>query len=297
MDDPNNDDNLIVLSIATDPDNKYVSEFVQTLVERNYKYELLGTHKKWEGFTTKMKYFIDALKKLPPTQLVILCDSYDVLFVDTPKQMITKYNELANNKIVVGLENITKFFCGFSTICDPKIIEKCKIKNTSFPAFVYPNAGFLMGHAEDLLKIYQFMSEQEYKDDQYSLFQYILRNCDKFYFDYKLNFVFNYFTPTSFFIKTPPDVKLETHHGKRTILVNKIAKPGSVHIPGHYLDFGIRSERLRDFLLPQRTKQASGVYIKEFYGKLCKPEFSYFGYWWWILLLFLLLTIVLSTLK
>jgi hypothetical protein len=286
---------VIVLSIATDPNNKYVSEFVQTLVELGYDYHLLGTNKKWEGFTTKMKYFIQALKDLPLNQLVIVCDSYDVLFIEPPDVIIEKYNEKAKDKIVVGLENITRFFCGFSTICDPEILTKCNIKNKMFPAFVFPNAGFLMGPAGDLLKIYQFMSDHHYKDDQYSLFQYIMQNCSKMYFDYNLDFVFNYCTPTSFFIKTPPKVTLSK--SKRSLIVNGKATPACVHIPGHYLDFGKRSERIRNYLLPKRKGNPAGTYAVEFYGKICKPEFSYFGYWWWILVFIFIIVLIITRLS
>jgi hypothetical protein len=245
-----------------------------------------------------MKYFREALSQLSPDQLIIVCDSYDVLFVHGPEYMEEKYHRLAQGKVVVGLENISKMTCNFFTICDPSIVSKCNIHNPKFPKFVYPNSGFLMGSAAQILDIYNFMADNNFKDDQYSLFQYIIKHCDEFYFDYTFDFVFHYIAPA--FVLNRARVKLvpaSDDSKNKEIIVNDIGHPGCVHIPGHYLDIGERSEKIRNFLLPHRHPKPRREYFHEFYMKICKPEFSYFGYWWWIMvLLFIAFCVLIASL-
>lgn len=283
---------VVVLTIATDK-NKYVTEFEQSLKLLGYQYKLLGLGQKWGGFTMKMDLFSDELNKRG-TDIVIVCDSYDLLFIQTPDKILNKYHKLANGKVVIGLENITKEFCNFSTICDSKIISTCKIHNPYFPDFIYPNSGFIMGPADTVLSIFQFMNTNNYKDDQLGLFKWIVNNCNQCYFDVHLDFVFNYFA--SNLITQNANVTLLDN--KITIRKNnKVTTPATIHMPAHYLDLGYRSERIRDFFFPGRNKVKKIEYFKEFYGKICNPEFNYFGYWWWVLLIVLILIIVASQLK
>lgn len=283
----------VVLTVATDR-NQYVKEFEQSLENNGYEYKLLGLGEEWTGFTMKMNLFRNVLPKLK-NSIVIVSDSYDVLYLQTPEVIMEKYWELANGKIVIGLENIRTSFCNFSVICDPKIVDKCKIKNSKFPGFIYPNAGFIMGPASSILEIYNFQMEKGFKDDQYSLFKFIMdgNNCSKCYFDTGLDFVFNYF-PKSLQSNANEDVVLKD--GTLTIYNKKTkysTQPSVVHIPGHYLDFGYRSESVRNFIFPYRKQKHKTEYMTEFYMKTCKPEFAYIGYWGWFVLFLFILIIVL----
>lgn len=282
----------VVLTIATER-NEYVKEFEQSLENNGYEYKLLGLGQKWRGFEMKMELYKQELSNLG-NRIVIVCDSYDIVFLENRKTILDKYHALANDKVVIGLENLKDSFCDFSTICIPEIIKKCNIINHNFLGFKYINSGFIMGRADQLMGIFQFMIDHKLKDDQYGLFKWILNdNCDKCYFDTDLNFVFNYF-PDTFPIKYDEDIKL-IDNGK-VLVKNRTtgteAKPSAVHIPAQYIDFGIRSEEIRNHLFPSRDKRSRAVYAKEFYSKLCKKEFNMFGYWWPILFLFVVLMIV-----
>ena len=284
----------IVLTIATER-NDYVKEFEQSLENNGYDYKLLGLGQKWRGFEMKMDLYKQELSNLGD-RIVIVCDSYDLLFIQNRKTILDKYHAIANDKVVVGLENIKEQFCNFLTICDIKVVEQCKLTNDDFPNFMFPNSGFLMGPASKLKDIFDFMLKHELKDDQYGLFKWLLDgNCSKVYFDIGLDFIFNYIkgTPTN----SNEDVLLISGDKKEIIVkereTNKVANPAAIHMPAHYLDFGIRSEKIRNFIFPERQKIPKTEYMKQLYLKLCKKEFNYFGIWWIpTIFLFILMVVV-----
>ncbi len=285
----------VVLTVATDR-NQYVDEFCQSLENNGYIYKLLGLGEEWTGFEMKMKLYKQALSNLGD-RIVIVCDSYDILFIQNRKTILDKYHALANDKIVIGLENIKESFCNFSTICISDIVKKCNIINKKFPGFLFPNSGFLMGPASKIQDIFQYMREHKLKDDQYGLFKWVLDgNCSKCYFDTDLNFIFNYLSHT-LPINSNEDV-LINNNNKEIIIKNRNnlyeTKPAAIHIPAHYIDFGIRSESIRNYIYPNRTKQAKTKYMTEFYMKTCKPEFlGRIGYWGFpVLFLFILIVVL-----
>ena len=276
---------VLVLSLATDQ-TKEVKEFEYSLKKLGYEYRLLGLGQKWEGFVSKMKYTLEALEGLSPNELVIVCDSYDILFIQTPDVIENRYRKLANDKVVIGLESIQDIFCNFIDICIPEAIEKCNIKNKWHPDFNYINAGFMMGRAKDIQDIYNFMVENKFDDDQKGLFSWVMENCDRCYFDYHLDFIFNYMP--RIFIKKHIKVKFKDN----LIEVNDISTPCAVHIPGQYLDLGDRAEKVRNFIVPNRSRHEVWFYLDQCYKKACSPEAYYIGYWWFILILFIIILIL-----
>lgn len=284
---------MIIATVATSL-NQYVEEYIHQLKKLKYNYRILGLNQPWNGFETKMKLYFELLQTVSPDEIIVVCDSYDLLFVQDASTLLETYNRLAQNKVVIGLENINKHFCNFSTICDPKVIEACKITNPYFEDFIYPNSGFIMGRAKDLQGIFQFMLDEKYNDDQYGLFQWIKRNCQKCYFDVHLDFVFNY----TLEIFSAKKLNINVAAGQLTVQYKKNkSSPCAVHMWAHYLDLGYRSERIRNALFPNRQQVTKIEYLREFYGKICKYEFNYFGYWWWILFILTIVIIVLCCKK
>lgn len=279
---------VTVLTLATDR-NKYVDEFEMSLIRLGYNYKLLGMGQKWEGFHTKMGFIKNELIHLNPNQLVIICDSYDLVFLQPPNVISNLYHKLAKNKVVIGLESIKDIFCKFIDICIPETIEECKINNPYYPDFKYINAGFIMGKVKDILEIYTFMINNKFKDDQKALFTWVKQNCNKCYFDYHLDFVFNYM-PEMFIEK-----KIKVEYLKNKIKVNKDSYPCAVHTPGQYLDLGLRTENLRNFLFPKRKNVSKIEYFKQCYKKSCTPEAHYVGYWWWLFFFVIIFIIIFCT--
>ena len=282
---------VLVLTLATDRTN-YVKEFEHTLNKLGYEYKLLGLGKKWEGFRSKMKYTVEALEQLDPNELVIVCDSYDVLFLQTPDVIENRYRNLANGKVVIGLESIHDMFCNFIGICIPEVIEACNVKNPYYPEFKYINAGFMMARARDIYDIYKFMINNDFDDDQKGLFTWVMSNCSKCYFDYHLDFIFNHMPR----ILIEKNIQVD-YKKNGTLLVNKGSTPCAVHIPGQYLDLGDRTESIRNFIIPNRQPIDKIEYFTQCYKKACTPEAYYIGYWWFFILIILILCIVITTQK
>ncbi len=279
---------VLVLTLATDI-NEYVKEFKRSLKKHNYNYKLLGMGEKWEGFHTKMNCVIKSLKQLNPEQLVIICDSYDLLFCQPSKVIEERYHKLTQNKVVIGLESVTDVYCKFIDICIPETIKRCKIQNRYYPDFKYINAGFIMGRAKDLLDIYTFMIRNKFKDDQKGLFTWVMNNCHRCYFDYHLDFVFNYMPS----LLVSKNIKVD--YTNKGIKVNNGSFPCAVHTPGQYLDLGYRTENMRNFIIPRRKGVSKTEYFSQAYKKACAPEAYYIGYWWFIVLILVILICVYCT--
>lgn len=278
----------IVITVATST-NQYVDEFEYQVKKLGYHYFILGRGMEWKGWTMRSNLYIMKLRELSD-HIVIICDCYDLLFIQKADTLLDKYNQLATGKIVIGLENMRDMFCEMSPICYDYTVKKCKIDNKFLPTYNYPNAGFIMGSANEVVKIYEFMINSNIKDDQLSLYKWIYENCDKCYFDYRADFVFNYFIKLPFLVDKHPNI--EFLNETKEILIGGVSKPGVVHIPAQHFDLGHRSEHIRNFIISGRNQKKVIEYFKESYNKSCSEDFCYAGYWWWIILILLIIIII-----
>jgi hypothetical protein len=58
--------------------------YIKSLENHGWKYEIVGLGKKWEGFRTRMQWYLEKLLTLNPEQLVNITDCYDVFCVRSP---------------------------------------------------------------------------------------------------------------------------------------------------------------------------------------------------------------------
>lgn len=276
---------MIIVSIATERNN-YVKEFEQRLTQLKYTYKLLGLGKPWEGYISKTKWYLEFLKALNTNELIVVCDSYDLLFVRYPNELNELYNKRANGKLVVGVEPTSEAVCNIIPNCNTKTVKDCKITNTVYKDYKYPNSGFMMGYRDDLIDVYQFIKQQNISDDQEGLHAWLNDgNCDRCYFDTKLEFVFNYYPPvTLIFKKDRINVQLIINKNKKQIKVNNTF-PCVIHMQAQNLDFGKRSEKIRNFLINGRVAIPWTVYAGDMYKKACSVEVYYIGYWWWVIVI------------
>lgn len=278
---------MIVLTVAT-PKNQFVEEFEYQLQKLGYKYKVLGEGVKWKGFETKIELYDEVLSNMNPEKIVIICDSYDLLFLEGPGVIMEKYDKIAKGKVLIGLENISDLICRLSSICIPRMIEKCKIENKYYSHFKYINSGFIMGKAKDLKEIFNFMKENKHKDDQLGLISWVSENCDRVVFDYHLDIIANLLPYKIFNVND--DIFFEIEDGK--IKVGE-SFPSVIHFPGQSMDFGYRSENLRNMLIPGRSSKPRLEYFKEEYKNMCtKDSYHYMGIWGPIILILILMIII-----
>lgn len=283
----------LVLSLATER-NQYVNEFEKSLRRLGYEYEILGLNHKWEGFKTKMKFYFDKLSQLKDDDIVIVCDSYDIVFLEKPGLCMKRYNELTKgrkNQVIIGLEDLIDIHCYFSKTCDYNFLNECKKRNSIFPGYDYINSGFIMGPVYLVKDIFRFQLKNNETDDQVGLMKWVKnRNCKNCIFDYKLEFVLNYLP--NFVKKNKDKIELKDKsifvtNRKSNITTNPIA----LHFPNQKGDFGERTEYLRNRLFPERNKVPKIEYFKACYNSACSQDNVYIGIWLPVILILFLIFI------
>jgi len=226
-----------ILTVATDK-NSYVDEWALSLEKFSFTenpsyfqksegfYKILGLGTKWKGFNTKMSEYLKELKTYEKNQIVVIVDSYDLLFLKDPRELLPLYNERADGKVVLGMESV----CGAN--CDTEFIKTCKTREGYFI-----NSGFLMGPASILIDIFSYALDHGEGHDQLGLARFVAKNCDLFYFDYDHKFVYNWFAFTNY---------------KESIII---------HMPFQTLDLGFRRKHMSKEIFPDRT--VSRNYMKD----------------------------------
>ncbi len=133
-------------------------------------------------------------------------------------------------------------------------------------------------------KVIDFGKKNKFTDDQKGLFAWIINNnnCHKCYFDYHLDFVFNYLYGS-----------LNVQYINDKIKVSDDSYPCVFHFPMQPGDLGKRSEKVRNWILPRRPKVKQIEYFKEFYTKLCSSQCCYIGYYWWCFVLLIIILLIL----
>jgi procollagen-lysine,2-oxoglutarate 5-dioxygenase len=158
-------DNLIIISVATDVNNKGLQYFINSLKKYNIQYKILGLNTKWNGGdmkTTGGGQKINLLKKelkqwdiekLKST-LLLFSDSYDAINLSNEEEIIEKYNNISKNKILFSVEK----YCWPDASLNQYYPEtKSKYK--------YLNSGGFIGNAYEILKLIK-MDINDNDDDQ-----------------------------------------------------------------------------------------------------------------------------------
>ncbi len=271
----------VILTIATDPDNRYVKEWKQSLGDYS-NYKILGENVKWDGFTTKMKLLIDQLNKYQNGQVVIVTDCYDLVFVDNPKNILNKYLNMSDgSKILIGSEDQ----CMIN--CSGEHIYACNLKGKQLNV----NGGFVMGPAELLKEAYEYCLKYGNEDDQIGFSRFFSKNCDKFVLDTNNQIVLNYYkksilTPHLGHEKLP---ELEWKNGN--FVITRGSTPSVIHMPYQTADMGKRSEFVRSKLFPDRKPISNTEYFGEWVKHVGKTM-KYPAYQEFIGLVFLIIVFV-----
>jgi procollagen-lysine,2-oxoglutarate 5-dioxygenase len=147
-------DSYIVISVGTSP-NDALSRFEHSCRSYGHPYKILGRNTVWEGGNMKgpgggqkINLFYRELKTWTEAELeriVLFTDSYDVMFVTNPKEILQKY------------EGNILFSCETSCWPDPSLASL-------YPSPHYLNSGGFIGKGKDLLSILQEVPPES--DDQ-----------------------------------------------------------------------------------------------------------------------------------
>jgi hypothetical protein len=158
---------LIIISVATDINNKGFQYFENSLKQKNIKYKILGLNTKWNGGDMekgigggqkinllKKELNLWDIDKLKNT-LLLFSDSYDVINLSREEEIIEKYNNLSKNKILFSAEKY----------CWPDASLKRYYPETK-SKYKYLNSGGFIGNAYEILLTLIKIDINDNDDDQ-----------------------------------------------------------------------------------------------------------------------------------
>ena len=119
---------------------------VESSIRNDIDIVILGWDIKWTGLSQKLQAAHSYVKSLPPSDIILFTDAYDVLFTDKITNIHEKFLSLSNrtnSKIIFSAE------CG----CWPHVMEDkniCLFKYPMSPTpYRYLNSGTWIGYAKD----------------------------------------------------------------------------------------------------------------------------------------------------
>ena len=150
--------------------------FIETVKQNKWNYKLIGEGEKWEGFKNKMNGYLRTVNELPDMQLVVLSDARDVVCLRPPNYFKDGFLSFGG-RVLVSME----LFCE-GHMDEDKVSKKFQCipltqywnyNNPSRPNRKFVNSGLIAGYAKDIRHIWNWIIENNYKDDQLGLCNYM----------------------------------------------------------------------------------------------------------------------------
>ena len=150
----------VLITVATDPDNPYFQNWLKSTKKAGWtdsQMRVLGKNEAWQGWAWRCKKIVSALQRLNPRDLVIFCDSYDLLVFGSP----TEFQNIHFNyqcDILLGMDYacVDEQVLGIKPTCSGSVQPD---------RLLFVNGGGIMGWANDLLKAYTYIAKY-HQDDQ-----------------------------------------------------------------------------------------------------------------------------------
>jgi len=184
--------NLYIITLATSKTNA-VDNFISSCKNNNLKYKILGLNEKFQGWRWRMEKYLNELKNYKDNDIIILCDSYDMLFQDNEKNIIHKFKSLKKSVIISAEMNLLLPAELSQFGITPLSLTYNKFPKHKTSDYRYPCLGGVIGYKKDLQKLYKNMlsfndnelQEKCYHDDQCLFSYYYLKFKNKdFILDY-----------------------------------------------------------------------------------------------------------------
>ncbi len=258
--------------------NEWSQEWEDTARQQGYNYRLLGSGMQWKGFGTLIQIMIDYLSSVPPHLLVAKVDCYDVVLAGSPQELVDKFLSIGR-PVVFGGERR----CAKGMNCEPAAPLKCQLDKTLKNRYV--NGGFVMGRAKDLLKVYKFMRDNNYNDDQLGAANYWMLHCDTVHVDDAQSLVANVWSSKD----------LEWDEARQRFCVQYSGEcPVVIHTPNMFIDLGARVKKVRSKLIPNFKPRSKWSYTKELSRHLRTCMWYPIYLKWWLPILVILVVIIIS---
>lgn len=240
---------MIVLTYANRR-NQFLDEWESSVKEHGFNYKIIGMNEKWENWKTRTNAITKELQKLQnKNEIVVICDAFDLLFINgDPDKLEKKYKEIG------------KILLGSDPYCIP---HNCILNICNGNANL--NAGFIIGKVSQLLEAYEFI--ENYNDDQFGWNMYAKSNCDKIFIDKDSEIVIDYYIDFHKILLNNNNIG-NNNIGNvikfENLSTGKITEPFAIHLPAQYFNSQRRSEFIRNYLFPYRTKIEAFTYFENF---------------------------------
>ena len=111
-----------IVTVATDPNKNTFKIWEKTIKNSGWKdnYKVLGLSKKWQGWSWRCRLLSKYCSKLNYDDIVLICDSYDLLVFGSMKEVYQIYNEYKTD-IIFGVESICELIV--KNLCYLNIIK------------------------------------------------------------------------------------------------------------------------------------------------------------------------------
>jgi hypothetical protein len=131
---------------------------VESAIRHEIPLIILGWGVKWTGLSQKLDAAMRFASELPPDDIIMFTDAFDVMFTNSPSQILTEYSALNGDIIFAGE-------CG----CWPHVtIDHGKPCFDSYPPsptpYRYLNSGTWIAHAKSAVKMLQAVVEEAGND-------------------------------------------------------------------------------------------------------------------------------------
>jgi hypothetical protein len=136
--------------VATKENIGYYPVLVESCKRNNIDLIVMGLHQKWTGFTMRFRLWLEYLKTLNDTEIVMITDAYDVVIIRDSSVIIDRFLKF-KKKIVFGVEN---------GIMSRMIWDSC-IDNYNI------NMGNFIGYVKYLKKFIRLIYKYQSKWEQY----------------------------------------------------------------------------------------------------------------------------------
>lgn len=162
-----------------------VRHWDQSLEQLGYDHIILGRDSPWKGWKWRTSLYLDFVRSQSPSTVVILCDSTDLFFVGPPSEALQKFDSSGLN-VIIGGESVISYAGGRHDIrrVEQFFVTRCQSK------FCYPNGGFVIGRASNLLDFLQLNLDSQ--DDQAGYFDLLYEDkVQNTTLDYETKFIGN----------------------------------------------------------------------------------------------------------
>ena len=195
----------LVLSYETQLSvNKNSMMFKKTLERYKWDYEFIGEGLKWNGVIDKIYGYYNELQQLNDDKIVVLSDARDVFCLRNSDFFVEKIKDIVQYKIIVSAE---MFLSGHMNWDDKQIVD-ILVENPNYfwqgvplnkywdyhkintkPSRKYVNSGLIIGKTKNLKNAFKWLIDNNYKDDQLGISEYINQFPHLVHLDYEAVFL------------------------------------------------------------------------------------------------------------